>query len=85
MARNLDWSRHKLEDTKLNRPKWTNPKKGFDKSWYNQREQQGYLTFGKFSGKHLNDVPVSYLRWLASTDNKVIANKAKKLLTSKTK
>ena len=33
----IDWSRHRLEETKLTREYWSNPKKGFDRAWHEKQ------------------------------------------------
>jgi hypothetical protein len=102
MAKRLDWSKHNFNmktDADIAAKYSTRPSQTWDADWYaenkhllketaeQKKQRDGIITFGKYKGKHLSQVPKSYLRWLTQEVNNqpVLIEQAKKLLTSKSK
>ena len=95
MARNLNWSKHNYRKEVAHKYA-TKPSESWDKDWYaknkhllksnteTKQHRAGIITFGKYKGKHLTEVPKGYLRWLTQTvdDKPILIKEAKKLLTS---
>ena len=61
---NMGVKKHGSNTSALNNGYYTNPRTGFDKKFYKQQANKGTITFGKYSGKNVKDVPVGYLNWL---------------------
>ena len=61
---NMGVRKHGSQQSRLDGNYFTNPRTGFDKEFYQSRERQGYMTFGKYKGKHISQIPTSYKNWL---------------------